>query len=317
MVRHQQAILESRNVDLSRSNPSVIGNRFAALSYYGTMNLGDEIQTIAAERFLPRVDAWVDRERLDEFTDEELNKVILNGWFLHRPEHWPPSKFLDPLIISFHLTREVAHGLNEKMIAPPSSVLGSHGVEFFKRGEPVGARDLDTLRQMRSAGIDAYFSGCLTLTLGIGRPRIQRNGIFAVDLPDEAFEYLKEKIGPGRSATRLSHIDRDLVSASRFSKARALLDLYARAEVVVTTRLHCAMPCVAMETPVLLLESASDTYRFDGLRDLVRHCSVRNFLDDNYDFDLEKPSSNPTEWKSFRDSLYSKCRAFTGYGPRY
>lgn len=311
-----ERLLGNGNVDLSRSNSSAIRKRFAALSYYGTMDLGDEIQTIAAERFLPRVDVWTDRERLDEFTDDLACKIILNGWFLHRPEHWPPSQLLEPLIVSFHLTREIAPGLNEKMIAPSASVLGPDGVEFLKRHEPVGARDLDTLRQMRSAGVDAYFSGCLTLTLGIGRQRVPRNGVFAVDLPDNVFQRLNKTLGGERSVARLSHMDRDAVSASRFAKARSLIDMYARAELVVTTRLHCALPCVALETPVLLLESAPDSYRFDGLRDLVRHCSIRDFLDDNYDFDLKQPPANPTEWRSLRDGLYSRCRAFTGYGPR-
>ena len=35
--------------------------KFALLSYAGTQNLGDEIQSIAAQHFLPRIDAWVDR----------------------------------------------------------------------------------------------------------------------------------------------------------------------------------------------------------------------------------------------------------------
>jgi hypothetical protein len=118
--------------------------KYAALSYSGTTNLGDEIQTIAALRFLPRVDAWVDRERLDEFSSSTPHKIILNGWFLHRPEHWPPSQCLRPLIISFHLTRETHRGYNELMIAPSLTVLSQEGIKYLRNYEPIGTRDLDT-----------------------------------------------------------------------------------------------------------------------------------------------------------------------------
>lgn len=176
------------------------------------MDLGDEIQTIAAERFLPRVDVWVDRERSDEFTGDSACKIILNGWFLHRPDHWPPSQFLEPLIVSFHLNREIAQGQNEKMIAPLASVLGPDGVEFLKRSEPVGLWDLDTPRQMRSVGVDAYFPGYLTLTLGIGRQRVPRNGVFAVGLSDDVFQHLNKTLERERSVARFSHMDCDSVS---------------------------------------------------------------------------------------------------------
>jgi hypothetical protein len=58
----------------SRMNPvRAKPTRYAALNYYPIHhnNLGDEIQTLAATRFLPRVDTWVHRERLDEFRSDE------------------------------------------------------------------------------------------------------------------------------------------------------------------------------------------------------------------------------------------------------
>ncbi len=131
--------------------------QFALLSYAGTQNLGDEIQSIAAQRFLPRVDAWVDRERLDEFQASAPHKIILNGWFLHRPEHWPPSPSLHPLVTSFHLTRQMVAGANLKMIPPSATVLSGQGLEFLKRHEPIGARDLDTLAQLKPPALRPIF----------------------------------------------------------------------------------------------------------------------------------------------------------------
>lgn len=58
-----------------------------ALYTYTTCNVGDEIQSIAARRFLPQVDYYVNRDELKDFhpdTDEEV-KLIMNGWYSHKP----------------------------------------------------------------------------------------------------------------------------------------------------------------------------------------------------------------------------------------
>ena len=282
--------------------------KYAALNYSGTTNLGDEIQTIAALRFLPRVDTWVNRERLDEFSSDAPHKIILNGWFLHRPEHWPPSRYLRPLIISFHLTREVHAGFNELMMAPKSTVLSPDGVKYLRRHEPIGARDLDTFRQLRAAGLRAYFSGCLTLTLRMPEPVPRDGKVYAVDVSDEVFAHFS-----GQSdvpITRLTHVDAETVGDARFEKARSLLRKYAAARAVVTGGLHCALPCLALGSPVLFVETASDSYRFEGLRNLLHHTSEEHLFDDRCQFDLRSPPPNGNEWRSLRDQLEARCEGF-------
>jgi Polysaccharide pyruvyl transferase len=285
--------------------------RYAALNYYPfrTNNLGDEIQTIAALRFLPRVDAWVQRELLDEFSSEEPHKIILNGWFLHCPEHWPPSPSLRPLIISFHLTRLITAKFNNRLIPPAAAVLHSAaGLNYLKQHEPIGARDLDTLAQLQSVGVRAYFSGCLTLTLERPKSEPKRTGIIAVDVPDEVLEYFSEAYhGP---IMRVSHRDSELQGAARFERASELLQLYATAKAVVTCRLHCALPCLAFNTPVLLIENAEDSYRFRGLRDLIQHTTVEDILRNRCKFDLRAPAPNGNEWHALRDDLVRRCCEF-------
>jgi hypothetical protein len=287
------------------------GSRYAALAYYpiNHVNLGDEIQTIAALRFLPRVDSWAQRERLDEFASDQPHKIILNGWFMDCPEHWPPSASLRPLIISFHLTREIVTEFNPRGILPASLLLHSAaGLDYLKRHEPVGARDLDTLAQLHSAGVRAYFSGCLTLTLEAPKPNKERVDVYAVDVPDEVFTHLS--CAYDTTTIRLTHVNPYLEGAARFELASALLQLYSAAKAVVTCRLHCALPCLALGTPVLLIENAKDGYRFDGLRELLRHATVEEVLDNRCDFDLRAPPPNGDEWRNLRDDLVARCLAF-------
>ncbi len=65
---------------------------FGLLTYPDTDNLGDEIQSLAARRFLPRVDYLIDRERIDESPALPAENVftILNGWHCWEPMRWPP-----------------------------------------------------------------------------------------------------------------------------------------------------------------------------------------------------------------------------------
>jgi len=54
---------------------------------YRTENIGDEIQSIAARQFLPRVDIYVERDSLNNVVSDEKIKLIMNGWFTHKPEN--------------------------------------------------------------------------------------------------------------------------------------------------------------------------------------------------------------------------------------
>lgn len=87
----------------------VFNMKYGLLSYeYGknknTMggNLGDEIQSIAASCFLPRIDNFIDREALSDFASDEKVKVIMNGWYMHDTSKWIPSNSIEPLLVSMH-----------------------------------------------------------------------------------------------------------------------------------------------------------------------------------------------------------------------
>ena len=72
---------------------------------YTSFNIGDEIQSLAASRFLPNIDYYINRERTDKFKSdqEEKVKVIMNAWWMWQSKHFPPSEDIDPLLISMHI----------------------------------------------------------------------------------------------------------------------------------------------------------------------------------------------------------------------
>jgi hypothetical protein len=284
--------------------------KFALLSYR-TNNLGDEIQSIAARQFLPSVDLLVDR---DDWTTSPASaegdfKIILNGWFTHSPERWPPPDLLRPLAISMHITAERFRPTT--LTAPSQTLFEGDSLAYLKRHEPVGGRDHWTVRLLEKHGIESYFSGCLTLTLGSDGNGQRGDYICAVDLDDETYHHLS-----GQTRTpllRLSH--RDACGGSfeqRCATAGRLLGLYAHAKCVVTTRLHCAMPSLAFGTPTLFVNKAADQYRLSGLIELVRSCSTESLRNGEVDFNFDKPTANSGAHLPLRESLIARLQAFTG-----
>lgn len=215
-------------------------------------NIGDDMQSLAAERFLPQVDYEIDRERFWEFEAPEPVKVICNGWWAHNTACWPPAECVEPLLISMHLDPMV-RGL----------FIGPGVVSRYKR--PFGARDEDTLAFLQAAKVSSYLSYCLTLTFDqYTGPRT--DDIICVDIDPKFVRHL------GRPTKFVTHHQPALMAYPAFERrrrAKTLLAEYAKAALVVTSRLHCALPCLALGTPVVVLPPPHGAARFSGYQKLL------------------------------------------------
>ena len=125
-----------------------------------SVNLGDYVQSIAAQQFLPRVGAFVDRDDFGALPNDPGCRLIANGWYhLSDSRHVPPPE-VRPLYVAFHI--------NNVEDAQKFPNLLSR-LKAQSRETPVGCRDLGTWRFLRQAGVESYFSSCLTTTLERGR----------------------------------------------------------------------------------------------------------------------------------------------------
>jgi hypothetical protein len=304
--------------------------QFGLLSYGWSLNIGDEIQSLAAAQFLPRVDRLVERDRLHWPMDCARLFVILNGWFTHQ-RVWPPPLKIQPLFVSFYAHRPI------ELIKPEFR-------EYFKTYEPIGCRSPATANALRSLGVEAYFSGCLTLTLR--RPECERTDIiYAVDVEEDLFHALVPQQLRQRSV-QLTHDfpDRSLGTIRksmwqghdlafrvfnkldhnravmpflrykldvkrhnlRMSLAEEMLRRYKTAAFVITSRLHVALPCLALGTPVVLLKRGIRTdVRFEGVRDFVNHLDEHS---SKSDYDWNRPPQNPDRHVVFAEALRERCQ---------
>ena len=253
-------------------------------------------------------------------------------------------------------------------------MLDETSVAFFKRHQPVGCRDMSTVSLLRDKGVEAYFSGCLTLTLGRTYKAARRTANTYIVDSAEFHGALKSKQGLIGLAYALLHPRRvRLINAKKCQKglrntlynayflysyskmfsidllmrseyinhfnseidtdypstedklryAEKLVRKYAEAQCVITSRIHCALPCLGLETPVLFVKKETDTVsssmRFDGLTELLNVVPwdgkrLRNTFGKRKITSATFPV-NKTTWKRYARDLTECCERFVSEKP--
>ncbi|WP_438478754.1 polysaccharide pyruvyl transferase family protein [Streptococcus pluranimalium] len=290
--------------ELKSYQPKKVEGTKYALFRYSTDNIGDEIQSLAAKRFLPKVDYYLNRDYLNYFIPETHDdiKLIMNSWYTHHSENFPVVQpTVKPLLTSMYFADHTK-----------SAFSSADNVAFFNEFGPVGARSTDTVSFMESIGVDTYFSGCVTLTLQSEPSIKKRDFILAVDVPKEALEKIQKESKYPVVNISVYATHKNLTNSQRFKLAQYYLYLYQSARSVVTMRIHTMMPCLALKTPVLmLLEPGFETSRFSGIAELANRMTVDAFLESDYD--INNPLENPTSYLKLRRDMEKRCKDYTGY----
>lgn len=317
----------------------------------GLVNYGDHIQSLAAEQYLPNTDFYVERDYLNKMSYEKA-KIIMNGWFTYAPQNWPPNENLIPLFISFHLNPRYSKIL----------LSNKKNIEYLKKYEPIGCRDYKTLEILKEYNIESYFSSCLTTTLDLKyKTDVKTDNIYFVDILYDYDQRIVYKSDPkrilyhtlsGRIFKTLNiakknriikelipkeviekaisvnqHCSSKLTTVEKFDIARNALRNYASAKMVITSRIHCALPCLALGTPVLfVLDGLSDEIghlsRFRGILDHINILTTRSENEVNkvfgrkmnvlhpLDINWDTPPENPKSFLSYANDLKEKCSQF-------
>jgi len=268
---------------------------FGVLAYPHSNNLGDFIQSLAAAQWLKNEKIQpLDRDQLHDYTGPQI-RLVMNGWFMESPQNWPPSDKIFPLFISFHLNPTAK-----------KRMLTTEGIAYFKKHQPIGCRDFYTQNLLQGYGIETYFSACLTLSLNRSNyvsKNQKRKGIYVIS-PIERLNpendpvpngFLKKSIRAlkkplkrkrySQAMQRLQnflvhqneevHYSSQLLDPITFSEeerkeaAKEQLKAIANARLVITSRIHTALPAVAFGTPVLFLsdglEHPNQKSRLEGM----------------------------------------------------
>ncbi len=214
-------------------------------------NLGDIIQGMSARAYLGENAICLDREKLNEFEGEK-GILIANGWFMHDYNAFPPAEKLTPFYISFHL-------------ASIKLLFSKANRKHFRKFGPVGCRDRKTQIYFLLNGIPAYYSGCLTVTFNKRKSAFKRtfkDSIVMVDnvdhqFPKEVIDKIKE-IGK-KEISLFNHDpihnenDFDSYLIENEAYINKLMEEYSGSSVVITNKLHCALPCLSLGIKVIFI----------------------------------------------------------------
>ena len=218
------------------------------LKYGDSMNLGDEIQSLAAMKLLKSIGVQVGNG-IDRglFQSDKQVKLLINGYFSQTHiDRLLSSRNIQPIFSNIHLSWPDT----DKLVSTMSKM---------KKYQPIGCRDRDMLKIAQDHNVSSFFNYCLTLTLDKRKTAPIRGKVFVVDL--EKLFPLPEEITKRKNIEYISHevSESDMSNCRhKFAMAQELLDMYRdRAELVITSRLHCALPCIAMGIPVILFHNAN------------------------------------------------------------
>lgn len=192
--------------------------------------------------------------------------MIAFGWHLHSNFRLsfslPYHPAIRPIFCSFHLNLLDA--------------LTPEAIDYLRAHGPIGCRDWSTVDVLLGAGVDAFFSGCLTTTVDAVYPTPGDGGaelgetpyVAAVDLTPRQVEKITD---PHEVVTHITPDTRDADLVSGVRAADALLERY-RSDFtgVVTSRLHCFLPASALGVDVTFKPRSHSDVRFDGLLGLRR-----------------------------------------------
>jgi len=295
-------------------NTSLLQKRtlFGMMKVYSN-NIGDEMQALAALQHFPQVDMFISRDSLHEGIPKAPDRlhqqlevkhrrpkvvVIMNSWF---GNHWrAPHDDIYPIFQSWHW-----HVHRARDVRPKEAF--EENLAYLRKREPIGARSLHTRDFLLQHNVSAYFTACLTLSLRnrfLADPSQRTNEIFIVDAPRKPLDPdFLHKFFPKWLLDNATYLSQDIDARHyvnphlKMFYAMDFLKAYARAKLVITERVHVALPCLAMGTPVLFLVPNNNygDLRHTGIIELMRVVKGDDRPDLLKDFNFSDPPPNPAQ----------------------
>jgi lipopolysaccharide biosynthesis glycosyltransferase len=220
--------------------------------------------------------------------------LISNGWFMHRAYKgevdFPYPENVNPIMISFHI--QDAGVLNKEVAA------------HLKKLGPIGCRDWTTVYRLRDYGVPAFFSGCVTTTVGQVLPKARLAGkIPKLAVVEAGTKWMKLKYLFMWKwwYIQIGDYVRDFTLVEGLEDARKMLSKYASYGKVITKRLHCYLPARSMGLPVEFVPSKRSDVRFEGLLDLDK--AAFNKIRSGLEHKLEVILGHILEGKSYEEVM--------------
>ena len=198
-------------------------------------NIGDWVQIFAIENLFEYMN--IKKNEIVHIKISELSTY--DGEYVILPINYPLYGY-------YHLSYKIIPVFLGISVMSESVIEGLRMRNF----QPIGCRDYHTLQEMHKAGLEAYYGGCLTITFH-KREKESVNKVFIVDVSDNVLNRIPNHIR--ENAEYIKHVYYHEECGGE-EKARKIYDRYRReAGLVITSRIHCAQPCLAAGIPVIFI----------------------------------------------------------------
>ncbi len=226
-----------------------------------TRNCGDDIQAYAIELLYRHM--GIDYSEVVRVTSKDLFSYDGKEYLvlpLNTP-FWGTYSKLSPKIIPVYL------GI---------SVLNNSVAESlrWKEFEPIGCRDQHTYEQVVKCGVKAYLNGCMSLTLPKAKDRTKADKVYIIDVCEELLSKIPPELKKDAIFKKQQYRGDDNIT-EQFTLS-AYEEIQREARLVITSRLHCAVPCVAYGVPVIL-GMKNISFRMGWLHQLIPIYDQSNF----------------------------------------
>ncbi len=207
---------------------------------YSSDNIGDDMQSLVLRRWLNLREeevAYVDRDT-HSIVGSAAEKItlLINGFI---GEGALPIRSttaeIEPVFVAVHLYVIDRDGPGK--------------LEQLAQAAPVGCRDIITQERCMERGIPAYFAGCPTILCEPADVK-EDIDILLVDINPRNLPDLPER--KIRYASNM--ISKDTPFSERREMCLRRWELLSRSRLVVTSKLHAAMPALGMGKPVIFIE---------------------------------------------------------------
>lgn len=243
-------------------------------SAFSAVNLGDNVQFLALEYIYEKLGIKFDEiihlslGEIRSYTGEEiilpLNWNIFDKYFIDEKFNYIFPKNVIPIFF----------GMSFSVYTDPRC-FNKYNIDYLNKYGPVGCRDEYVYQQLTAHGINAYCNGCMTVTFP--KRKMTGNTVILDDVPFELLQHIPKKIlADAECLTQQVYIHAINQHCARDLAVQHYDHLLKSAKMVVTSRLHVAIPCMAHGIPVIFARKAIDT-RFSFLDKLLPLYDLNNF----------------------------------------
>ena len=144
-------------------------------------------------------------------------------------------------------------------------------ISYLKQYEPIGCRDEYTRNNLLKCGIKAYLNGCITLSAFFDCADCfnthKRTKVYLVDVEDSFLKYIPVAIKT-KAEIRSQYVRAEKGKDIYQIAQQRYKEYNDNARLVITSRLHCAIPCISMGIPVIILREKV-SYRFSWVEKIA------------------------------------------------